>query len=183
MPVYRCALTATWLSQVVVNVWHLSAADGMEETIADEFIAAVVTPYKTFANSDVSFDSIAVTNLTTKQQTVLSINLLGTHIGESVPPQCAPVISWTTGLAGRKYRGRTYVIGLSEDLQNDGALTPGAETLLESLAIALYQTWPNAVTGSLCVYHKATASTTVILGRVVRDVVYTQRRRTVGEGR
>jgi hypothetical protein len=46
----------------------------------------------------------------------------GQITADMCPPQCATLVTWRTGLAGRSFRGRTFLPGLAEDRQANGTL-------------------------------------------------------------
>jgi hypothetical protein len=136
--------------------------------------------------------------------------LPGISISEGLPPQAALVLTWITGFAGRRRRGRTYVGGQPETVQNDGLwmsthITDMTTKLNAFLAIYKVTTGtsPNLTLGiwsertaSGCVPgprppgghvsvdtpHPELAFTPISSG-VVRPTVYSQRRRTRGAGR
>lgn len=57
----------------------------------------------------------------------------GARATDSLPPQCCMVIRKRTGFAGRKFRGRLYMPGLSEDDQNNGTFSGARWAGLASL--------------------------------------------------
>lgn len=128
--------------------------------------------------------------------------------GDALPPQCAGVFTIGTGIAGRRRRGRSYLFGMAETHQASGNWT---STWLTSIQGALNTTlglygptgtdpqfqlgvwserrasgcWVDPSTGHLTnveTPHPEDAFTPAT-GFTLRNVVYTQRRRTLGVGR
>jgi hypothetical protein len=59
--------------------------------------------------------------------------VVGAQPGDVLPPQNAYLISWRTPLAGRSFRGRSFLPGVVESAQNGGTLTAGVVTGLQSI--------------------------------------------------
>lgn len=100
----------------------------------------------------------------------------GTSTAESLPYQCAPVVSLRTATLSRAGRGRFYAPSLAVDQMAGGrmitaaqtALADGAEDMLNSLIGAGQQ---------IVIYHRTAGNTTPVVSLDVGDVVDTQRRR------
>lgn len=113
--------------------------------------------------------------------------------GELLPPQSAQVLTWRTALAGRSYRGRTYLSGYGTLEQVGGVWTAGHMTSINGQATAFLARY-NAATGvyahwGLCVISRqlngvvrVTPVGTDVTAYQARSTVYTQRRREVGVG-
>lgn len=138
----------------------------------------------------------------------LTGTLTGTVAGDGLPPQAAIVATLLTGISGRRRRGRIYYGGISESDQNAGTVASGALSNIGSqLASQLVQygvsgtdpdwqwvVWsdvtafgckvnPNPPPSRLreSVPNPGSASAPITQIKV-RNVVYSQRRRTVGVG-
>jgi hypothetical protein len=83
---------------------------------------------------------------------------------------------------GKSARGRSYIFGMPEGAQAAGIINNPQLALLATLATAIRVAWPAAFGGKLVLYHRVTGGYTDIVSSIVRDVVYTQRRRTLGVG-
>lgn len=57
----------------------------------------------------------------------------GAISGEECPPQSAFLLSWTTALRGKSFRGRTYLPGVGETQQTAGAVAGAAQTALQAV--------------------------------------------------
>jgi len=182
MALYRCALEASAGSAQYVNVWHIEAATGQAAAIGSGFIAQVSVPYATALHTSVMMDAMVVTEVSAYIQVTTAIGTAGTQTGDMLPPQAASVLSWRTMRIGRSARGRTYVFGMAESTQNAGIITNPQLSILSNLASAIRVAWPATVGGKLVLKHRTTSGYEDIVSYIVRDVVYTQRRRTLGVG-
>lgn len=71
----------------------------------------------------------------------------GSNAGEAMPPQMAIVASHSTGQRGASFRGRTYLNGWTESVNEaDGSVSAGARTTIVTMFEAI-QTDLAAVTG------------------------------------
>lgn len=112
---------------------------------------------------------------------------VGTVAGDSLPSFNAAVISWRTGIASRKKRGRTYIAGIPESGTTKSLLTAGEVGLLQNLKDALLAEVVAGAGGNtanlrLIVRSLSGGGETVITTGEVRSTVYTQRRRLLGRG-
>lgn len=102
--------------------------------------------------------------------------------GELLPLQCAAVVTWLTGIAGRRFRGRSYFgcLGVDNvDSQNLSAIYLSALDLFAYRMVNLFK--PSTAFDPVC-YSKVNGTTSLITGYTVRSGVYTQRRRTKAYG-
>lgn len=113
----------------------------------------------------------------------------GSH---QLPPQAAVVLSWKTALAGRSYRGRTYMPGLTEGNQEkgdlSGAIITNFTTIITQMInvfgvsgtdpnwrFVIISRWSNGV-------ERNPPTSQDVTSGLVRPYVYNQRRRTIGVG-
>lgn len=102
--------------------------------------------------------------------------------GAGLPLQNAAVITWLTGIAGRRFRGRSYIGGLGiQDISNQ-ELTPLYLSSLDIFAYRLVNQMRNDSAFDPVVYSKVNGTTSLITGYTLRSGVYTQRRRTHAYG-
>jgi hypothetical protein len=94
---------------------------------ADNLVGALVDEY--------SVSSIVVTDLREETGGQYVYLTTGTMTGESaaqaLPFQTAAMITWSTAIRGRSYRGRSYFGGFPEDLSSGRALDAALITSLE----------------------------------------------------
>lgn len=112
---------------------------------------------------------------------------VGTIAGDSLPSMNAAVLSWRTGIASRKKRGRTYIAGIPESGTTKSVLTAAQIGLLTNLKDDLITEVVAGAGGNtanlrLIVRSLTGGGETVITTGEVRSTVYTQRRRILGRG-
>lgn len=113
----------------------------------------------------------------------------GDLAAQSVPSNSTLTLSWRTGLAGRRFRGRTYVPAVSA---NDvSTVDTASSVLVNSLLVAGTQLITSVlVHGALTVFHAPGAvpssfdnTFTDVTTAVVENILDSQRRRLPGRGR
>lgn len=196
--VYKLAVVGAFgLGQEFVNTFHYRCEDaGAGDFPSDLALSWQLTALPNYL--DLLMDSSLVVQIEVRQVTGsplasndLVINETGANSGEQLPPQVCPLVSWRTGLIGRRNRGRSYLPAPPENIQDAGALTTG---FLESI-----QTFADScklLTGGgfgdwqLVIYGKANPDAEPPLDEnivpvttaLVRRDLATQRRRRVGAG-
>jgi hypothetical protein len=110
--------------------------------------------------------------------------LAGLQAGQPAPGNVTSTISWRTGLAGRKYRGRDYVPGYSDSgLTADDRLGTAFVNLLAQIA----QLYITDITGlgnmEPVIFHASSNTFTPIISFVIDAILDSQRRRLPGRGR
>lgn len=161
--------------------------DGMQ--LALDWYSTVGAAYMAACSAGVAMVGFKARNLTQPQFGVdyaLPAPLNGSITGDSLPPQDTAVIRWTTGLIGKRRRGRTYMWPTGESQQSAGQLIPAHLTLLSVIATVL----PNpAGVGSWqkVIYSPptptdATTIVTDVTGGNADVYIRGQRRRQVGVG-
>lgn len=138
----------------------------------------------------------------------ITSNNNGADLGEALPPQCAMVITFKTGVIGRRARGRNYIFGFTEADQNGGTWAAATLSALETNIATFMTKYVPGTAGNffrLGVWSYRTASGcepnptthvhtridppapslafTPVTTHVLRSVVHTQRRRVAGVGR
>lgn len=115
--------------------------------------------------------------------------IAGALPGEVLPGNVTSTVSWRTGLAGRRFRGRIYIPGLNEgNVDSQDLISSTIVNLLSSAAISLIS---SALTnGKLTIFHAPKEvptpfdnTSTDVLTSVVENIVDSQRRRLPGRGR
>lgn len=101
---------------------------------------------------------------------------VGTSAAETLPFQCAPVVSLRTATLSRAGRGRFYAPSLAVDQVAGGRLLIAARDTLADAALELVQGL-TAAGGNLVIYHRGPGTTTPVTSLDVGDVIDTQRRR------
>lgn len=135
--------------------------------------------------------------------------LTGSNAGDGMPPQAAIVTTLSTGFSGRRRRGRHYLGGFPETIQLEGTITPAVMTTYTTLwsgMLAEYGvggTDPNFQLGvwsmreatgcepsetppfrlTMVEAPDPAAAFLPVTSVTPRNIVYSQRRRTIGVGR
>lgn len=149
----------------------------------------------TFSSSNLltSLEARGITDPTEGFDFSISPAIGGTRsTGEPLPPQSAGVLTWSTGLIGRRYRGRNYLWYTNETDQSQGTWTSGYQTVMADFADAamLIPAAPGYASFDLMVYSKPNPDLTPPWGGAitpvtsyrVNNLVCTQRRRKAGVG-
>lgn len=225
--VYKVTLSATGQGSIYQNVFNLQCKLALDPTNADFALFASdwravfqpnVTNQITYtgwaANQqwgpNMTIDQNGCRRLNGKQFAAAILGQAGQASGDMLPPQDAAVVTWLTGTAGRRKRGRTYQYGLLELYQADGLWTTtmvGNWTTALNTFLAKYHANSGTSTAfRLGVWSERTASGCVpvtppnkghinvdnphpelaftgITALTLRDIVRVQRRRERGVGR
>lgn len=109
--------------------------------------------------------------------------IAGQFGGEPLPGNVSVTQSWRSGLAGKKYRGRTYVPGLGEG-QVDATDRIGSADVVGLGNAAMQLIIDIAALGlGLVIFHRADNSITPIISVIIEALVDSQRRRLPARGR
>jgi len=116
-------------------------------------------------------------------------NCSGSGAGSANPGNVTIAVKWTTGYSGRSRRGRTFHVGLVQNVTTGNQITTGHQTLLQTAYSALITACNTAGT-PLVVYSRVSggasrdiALLTPITNATVDINVDSMRRRLTGEGR
>lgn len=126
----------------MVNVLHYNVGGviAIGQATADDLAADVLAAYNasnlsTYQANDFVLNRITVRDLRQANQPEFSadVNSGGVSAGDPLPLATSLVVTLRTNLAGRRYRGRTYLGGWSEDANGSlGQALPGAVTAAEA---------------------------------------------------
>jgi len=198
--IFKLAVVGTGTSgQQLVNTFHFrqehdlifdfpgpDLVDAWRETCEELFSACFGS-----GNSIRGYQVRGVTDPTYGFDSVLVEPVAGGLGGDALPPQDTTVTTWVTGLIGDSYRGRTYSWPFTESHQADGIISSGLRANLIAFAAAnillpITLTHTDWQLGVLSRYHnnvkRAEPLFTPIVEAVVRDYVFTQRRRHRSRG-
>jgi hypothetical protein len=199
--IFRVALVGMGAQgQQLVNVLHYRQEDSLifdepGEDFVEAWTTAVQTPYLATFAPGCGLYSIEVRGVTDPEYgydyTVPGSPVGTAGSGDELPPQDAAVITWKTGKVGRANRGRSYMWPAPEASQHRGAWNATYQGYLAAYADAAMLVGSPPVTagwqlGVLSWYldgvKRATPKFTPVTSYVVRDQVFTQRRRRAGSG-
>jgi len=107
----------------------------------------------------------------------------GTKTTDATPANVAQVITWKTGLSGRSYHGRTYMMGFADVDYTQSFITSPNITSLSNFAQTVI-TWAGVVgcAVDVCVASIKHLSLQPINGYVIDAAADSQRRRLPGRG-
>jgi len=109
--------------------------------------------------------------------------LAGTRSSEPDAGNVTATLSWRTGFAGKRFRGRNYVPSLpEEDIGPDDLMNSPLVTVLAAAAADFLARFVTAGQNAV-VFHLATESFTRIISAVIEHTVDSQRRRLPQRGR
>jgi len=189
--VARVALQVIRDSRHFVNTFHVSRADNASLGVADlanitaTFADWWLNAYRGACKDVIVGESVTATKLdpAAPLQDTVALSAPGTFgSGSALPADVSAAVSWRTGLAGRKFRGRFFSYGPpSNNVNTNDTLTGLYQTVLSSAAAYLLS---HLVTNGLklVVFHRGTNTATAITGLVVDQLVDSMRNRLAGRG-
>lgn len=224
--VFQLQLYSTYAGQTIMNSLAFRWLQALDPTTAQALTLANdwKVALKTFQSSGVAYSRFILQQVRggdvsytadpcnrvggLRYEALLTGSLTGDGTSEALPPQSAAVTTLKTAKAGRTHRGRLYLTGVQELVQNQGTMIAGN--------LAAYQTtWNNqlvkfGVTGTdpnwqLGIWSMRTATGCVlrkeppyglaphdtpnpsqsfegVIEAVCKPTVYSQRKRTIGVG-
>lgn len=182
--------------QEIANIYHVDANVTVTPTvindILDVFEAWLVSDFLPDLSEDLEITALTGRDLTTSTGTLierpLDPFLAGGIANEALPNNVAVCVTWFTELAGRSYRGRTYMPGLNESASTqsfiDGATAAGFATNMVELVNQLTAETFTLVVASFFseLAPRVAAVLTPIIAAGVNTVLDSQRRRLPGRG-
>jgi len=178
--------------QLGLNVLHyrvssIAGAPAITDLAMVQALDAIFAPaYKPWMHNNAQYRGIIGQVIKPTEFVVQSSNAnagVGTGGANAAPDQVTGLVSCRTGLAGRANRGRFYpgFVPVAV-LTAAGFLTAGGLIILQALAAAIPLTkaitaGANTTTITLCIYHRATSTTTDINSLIAVNAFATQRRR------
>lgn len=191
--VFELAFICRLGTQNIVNVVHMQCTNvvGVSPTdkeIVDRFSSDMSGKYKDIFSNLCRYEGARMRAIKPNpREAVVSTvgNGPGNHASESLPGQACGLIAWTTGVASRMARGRTYLPPPAEDNNVSSGMPDAlARQNITSWGVALSTPWtisPAAgVSASfkLCIYSRKLASPFHVIAFTTRLAYATQRRRS-----
>lgn len=184
-------------TRVFQNILHFSAGAPWTaaelEQLAVDIVAWWNLSYRARMSNEVSLNLVQTRRL--DPALPLGIDhpvippIAGALANASVPSNVTQTMSWRTGLAGRRYRGRIYVPGIVQaDITN---VDTASSVLTNALLAAGVQLITGAIThGALTIFHAPDVTPTPydnlfndVITVVVDSILDSQRHRLPGRGR
>lgn len=198
--IYSLSIRGTLFNQDVVNTWgfvQTSALPGFTgQVLVDEWQAACLTAYRACLGTSVTLTTMTARDVFPENNQIAEESLPGgtngTGAGPSGSSQVAAVLTWRTNLAGRAFRGRTYLPGIPSSNISNGLIIASQLTLETTFIDAMINTFgPSGTSDNFQlgiisrflngVERPNPVITSVQLG-VPRNVPGTIRRRRIGVG-
>lgn len=142
------------VGEKVENVFHFAGASPWTSTtlagLAATYAAWETAHGASIRNSSTQLHEIYCVDLSVSdgEWDVSTYSIDGTDTSTPLPNNCTIAIKQITSKRGRSFRGRTYHIGLAEDMistVNANTLSPGNVTaFLGRYRLLLTATWPNS---------------------------------------
>jgi hypothetical protein len=155
------------------------------DTITDAFASWWLNFYRHAVKSVIVGEQIVATKLDPAApiQDTLPIAAPGDYsTGNATAADVSAAVSWRTGLAGRKFRGRFYDFGVPTDgFTTFDTMTGAYITQLTSIGSALI-TALAAAGLKLVIFHRISNTYTPVVGLVVDQLVDSMRTRLAGRG-
>lgn len=189
--VYQVTMRGSLHGQLILNTFHyrVTAVGAGDATTAllTAFKAGPWTQIKAALADEFSFDGNMAQRIRPLPPLVgvddFTAVGAGNVPGGSLPTSMAVVISKKTALAGRKYRGRVYLAGVSTAHESDSTLNVGGVGLFLNVANAMDNSLVEGTHAfTPVVYHRGDGTTTDVTQCLVREILRNQRRRQVAKG-
>jgi hypothetical protein len=196
--VYKLSVVGTYGSgQQFVNTFHYRQEaliiGNSPEDLAAKFEDIVLTGYAQLLAAPNVVNTLEVRQITGDPLEAFDgpVEVQGDRAGDPLPPQVSPLISWRTGLIGRRNRGRTYLPAPVENDQVAGELSvtylEGMQNVADSmiaLSNGLVTAWQLVIYGAPNpdVDPPLAENIVPVTSAVMRRDLATQRRRRIGTG-
>lgn len=185
--------------QAINHVFGFSALtpSASRAGLAADFNTNLLTTFLVGKTSQLNFSGIQVDDVVPGNGARYEFAVSPPKVGndatsEPMPPKDALVITWNTLTKGRSYRGRTFETGRVEAGQSGGVWIASTLTLAGNFAAALLARYgPTGVNpdwrfGIISRFNAGAERPvpvfTAVFGYAIRSTVYSQRRRTIGQG-
>lgn len=191
--VYQVTLESRMHGQAILNTFHYKEAIPEvtnpipEQELSNSFIAVVASPWLALLSNECSHISVLCQKIHPVPPFVPYLNVTGAGAGgiavSALPTSVALVITKRTLLAGRKYRGRTFVAGMPVTQEDDSGVAAAAILLWNVVATAMTATLlGNEGAWAPVIFHKSDGTTNFITTCLTRPILRNQRRRQLGKG-
>lgn len=184
--------------QYLINKHHYLNTAGWDEGSLNNLGTAIRewwdTEMKVFAPTTLSLVEIEVVDLTANSGLGITVQtglpIVGTATGAALPNNVTIAVKKGTGFVGRSFRGRTYHVGLMENMVVNNTLNASDVTALRDKYDLLKEPLGAVIPVDLCVLSEVSEGTqrtegicTVVTGIGIDPILDSQRRRLPGRGR
>lgn len=190
MAIFRAVISMRFFGQLNQNVLHLNDGENAftVEQVADYVDTNWVDQVKIGCNSSLLFFQISVKNLSTPNLASFDkiINKTGSQSAESQTCCFAAwVLKFSTGLAGRKFRGRAYIPGYRFGDQQFGVITAGGLALWNPILTQLRSKFTVSGGGNMWLVIRGAGGEphdTGVTNIQIRNTMGSMRTRNIGVG-
>lgn len=166
--------------QSAINVMHIDGGSVPSAAVMAALDAHVTSAMWAFTSGTFSVTQVSITPLdgitaTSTFTPATPANWTGGISGDVIPATAA-LVKFTTSRRGRSFRGRLYMPGVTEAVQNGGVLDPSNRTTAQ----AAWATFTTTMSGSgfpIVVASYKMATSNVLFNVLVEGIAATQRRR------
>jgi hypothetical protein len=171
------AICDFYVDGVALSAFPLTNAIAV--SLASILEASWNTHLKSKSHANTHFRQTVVTDVRSPSnpQFVVPWNVAGTASGAPLPNAVAAMISWSTALRGRSFRGRSYLPGFTESVSDGNSPDAGTITALEAFADDLIANYGGGSGPALGVASRKLGVLNPITARSVSAKWRTQRRR------
>jgi hypothetical protein len=197
--VYRAVIAGNIWGQYMCNVLHFRAATNEDSALdlatkVASWRESQLNQFQMTEWTNQQVDVYPVIPYGVQPATKLPTQMTGLRSGLGAPPQCAIVVSIKSNSTSRRQNGRFYIPAIPAGYAQQGKLNGEAQGLAVAFGTDFLTRWGEVTptSGYQCgVWSRLTAGDppnfapaafTPINRVVVRQVIYTQRRRTIGVG-
>lgn len=191
--IYKVALVGKDMRQVtLVNTLYFQAQEGtildtQAQDLAQAVEADLLPLFKDTFNGQCAIFKVEVRGVTDPQEGYdlqLSPEEYGTRGGDQLPATVTAVVTFLTGLIGRRNRGRNYLWPAGEGDNVGGAVQATYVTAIGAYADGIRRIGDGVVTSIYdhVVYSRTGSTFHKVTDKVVRPFFHVQRRRSVGVG-
>ena len=110
-----------WVAEVVLGFEMLTGGDTAGQDLANEWLSTMADFWMAPVQNQVRLLRLDIHNLTNLEEFDTTVeppsDIFGAQDGVIAPHNCAQILRWNTGLAGRSNHGRSYLYGfLAENI-------------------------------------------------------------------
>jgi len=189
--VVRVAMLFSRDTRTFVNTFHCTKPSAWTvaqmATLANQFVTWWSTQYRNLSWIGISLTQVQVRLYDPSNPLAYDLTL-GTPapgvINTAPDPASATLsVSWRSGLAGRKYRGRFYTVGMVEAQSQDNDTVSSAYVITAGNIAAALLSDLLAAGIQLVIFHRVDNTLTPVISSIIENLVDSQRRRLAGRGR
>jgi hypothetical protein len=183
MPIFRVELRYNNMSMQAENVLYYRATEAatpynMCQLVQSEFVPELLNCMST----KISLVDIRTIDTASLEEFTEPVGTAGSVQGDMLPPTNCALLRLITRFADRSRKGRVYLPGVPEGMQNEGVLSGELTILMGTLGLAMKSFTGLGMTADLIIHSRKTLANTDVEAVIPHNYVCTQRRRGYGRG-